>query len=100
MVMAAVAEAGEPIPPELVPFSKSPEETESLMDLAGESAYGVSVTGDLLLGIINALFQSPKDASLARAILRIKRMRRAESEAGQLGTSYARRAGSACAANR
>jgi hypothetical protein len=75
MVMAAVAEAGEPIPPELVPFSKSPEETESLMDLAGESAYGVSVTGDLLLGIINALFQSPKDASLARAILRIKRRR-------------------------
>jgi hypothetical protein len=68
MVMAAIANAGERIPRELVSFFKSPEETEWLMNSASESGYGVAVTGDLLLGIINARFQSPKDASLARAI--------------------------------
>jgi hypothetical protein len=68
MVMADIASEGEPIPPDLVPFSKSPEETESLTDSAAKSGYGVAVTGDLLLGIIDAQFQSPKDASLARAI--------------------------------
>jgi len=68
MVMAVIAELREPIPRGLVPFLKSPEETESLMDSAAESGYGVAVTGDLLLGIVNALFQSPGDASLARAI--------------------------------
>jgi hypothetical protein len=68
MVLAAIADTGGRIPPELVPFFKSPEETEWLMNSASESGYGVAVAGDLLLGIINALFQSPKDASLARAI--------------------------------
>jgi hypothetical protein len=66
--MAAITNAGERIPPKLVPFFKSPEETEWLMNTASESGYGVAVAGDLLLGIINALFRSPKDASLARAI--------------------------------
>jgi hypothetical protein len=68
MVMEAIAHAGERIPLGLVPFFKSHEETVSLMKTASKSGYSVAVAGDLLLGIINALIQSPKDASLARAI--------------------------------
>jgi len=37
-------------------------------NLVGDSAYGVAVTGDLLLLVINAAMYSPKDASLARVI--------------------------------
>ena len=43
-------------------------EANSSMELASESAYGVSVTGDLLLLIMTAAKHSPTNASLARAI--------------------------------
>src|SRR5271154_6402262 len=57
-----------PIPRKLaIQASAAAAEIESVLEKADESAYGVSVAGDILLFVLNAVFYSPEHASVARA---------------------------------
>ena len=64
----ALLQSEAPIPRKLaIQASAAAAEIESVLDKASESAYGVSVAGDILLFVLNAALYSPKHASVARA---------------------------------
>jgi hypothetical protein len=62
-------EIGAPIPQEQAnQAAATAAEIDSVIDRASYAGYGMAVSGDLLLFIINAALYSPNDASLARTI--------------------------------
>jgi hypothetical protein len=62
-------EIGAPIPrKQAIKAAAAAAEIDRVIDRASYAGYGMTVSGDLLLFIINAALYSPKDASLARAV--------------------------------